>query len=231
MASYLGVAVPEHCQQMLEALMLQLHKQFCHASGAMVGAVDVQQQQRWAQVLSHMIKCLVSLSKAFDSSSLQAAGCLPLFLHNLEEFCPLLSIHVCATMLRGAVRTYIHRVLRLLPADSCTIIVPLIPALLDAQHTDDKYKDLLCTVEIFIQVAMQFKAGCGALIDVALVPVLQVRRREKERKEGRKEKKKKERKKKPPENEEGTKGQPKPKMIKRFGSFFFIDTKKLGFIF
>ncbi|KAG8578020.1 hypothetical protein GDO81_010357 [Engystomops pustulosus] len=117
---------------------------------------DEERQAILADCLNHAVGFASRTSKAFSNKqTVKQCGCSGVYLDCLQSFLPALSCPVQKEILRGGVRTFLHRMIICLEEE----VLPFIPTASEHMLKDCEAKDLQEFIPLINQITAKFKVN------------------------------------------------------------------------
>lgn len=150
-------------------LLLPLTQAFPGLLAKLLHEPDQERQAAIADCLSHAVGFVSRTSKAFSSKqTVRQCGCADVYLQCLRLFLPALGCPVQREALRGAVRTYLHRMVVCLEEE----VLPFLPEALQASLRDCEPRDIQELIPLLNQVIGKFKAQIVPFLQQVFVPLV-----------------------------------------------------------
>ncbi|KAJ8411343.1 hypothetical protein AAFF_G00173490 [Aldrovandia affinis] len=139
---------------LMRSLLGPLMERFELLLGKLLQEQDEERQVALADCLHHAVGFASRTSKAFSNKqTVKQSGCSEVYLECLHTFMPALSCPVQKEALRGAVRTFLHRMIICLEEE----VLPFIPAASERMLKDCEAKDLQEFIPLINQISTKFK--------------------------------------------------------------------------
>ncbi|XP_073411540.1 exportin-T [Dendrobates tinctorius] len=130
---------------------------------------DEERQTVLADCLNHAVGFASRTSKAFSNKqTVKQCGCSGVYLDCLQSFLPALSCPVQKEILRGGVRTFLHRMIICLEEE----VLPFIPTASEHMLKDCEAKDLQEFIPLINQITAKFKAQVSPFLQQVFMPLL-----------------------------------------------------------
>ncbi|KAG8578017.1 hypothetical protein GDO81_010357 [Engystomops pustulosus] len=130
---------------------------------------DEERQAILADCLNHAVGFASRTSKAFSNKqTVKQCGCSGVYLDCLQSFLPALSCPVQKEILRGGVRTFLHRMIICLEEE----VLPFIPTASEHMLKDCEAKDLQEFIPLINQITAKFKAQVSPFLQQVFMPLL-----------------------------------------------------------
>lgn len=130
---------------------------------------DEERQTVLADCLNHAVGFASRTSKAFSNKqTVKQCGCSGVYLDCLQSFLPALSCPVQKDVLRGGVRTFLHRMIICLEEE----VLPFIPMASEHMLKDCEAKDLQEFIPLINQITAKFKAQVSPFLQQVFMPLL-----------------------------------------------------------
>ncbi|XP_040265104.1 exportin-T [Bufo bufo] len=130
---------------------------------------DEERQTVLADCLNHAVGFASRTSKAFSNKqTVKQCGCSEVYLDCLQSFLPALSCPVQKEVLRGGVRTFLHRMIICLEEE----VLPFIPTASEHMLKDCEAKDLQEFIPLINQITAKFKAQVSPFLQQVFMPLL-----------------------------------------------------------
>ncbi|XP_069620796.1 exportin-T [Ranitomeya imitator] len=130
---------------------------------------DEERQTVLADCLNHAVGFASRTSKAFSNKqTVKQCGCSGVYLDCLQSFLPALSCPVQKEILRGGVRTFLHRMIICLEEE----VLPFIPMASEHMLKDCEAKDLQEFIPLINQITAKFKAQVSPFLQQVFMPLL-----------------------------------------------------------
>ncbi|XP_056430252.1 exportin-T isoform X1 [Hyla sarda] len=130
---------------------------------------DEERQTVLADCLNHAVGFASRTSKAFSNKqTVKQCGCSGVYLDCLQSFLPALSCPVQKELLRGGVRTFLHRMIICLEEE----VLPFIPTASEHMLKDCEAKDLQEFIPLINQITAKFKAQVSPFLQQVFMPLL-----------------------------------------------------------
>ncbi|XP_075712993.1 exportin-T isoform X1 [Rhinoderma darwinii] len=130
---------------------------------------DEERQTVLADCLNHAVGFASRTSKAFSNKqTVKQCGCSGVYLDCLQSFLPALSCPVQKEVLRGGVRTFLHRMIICLEEE----VLPFIPTASEHMLKDCEAKDLQEFIPLINQITAKFKAQVSPFLQQVFMPLL-----------------------------------------------------------
>ncbi|XP_073507806.1 exportin-T [Phyllobates terribilis] len=130
---------------------------------------DEERQTVLADYLNHAVGFASRTSKAFSNKqTVKQCGCSGVYLDCLQSFLPALSCPVQKEILRGGVRTFLHRMIICLEEE----VLPFIPMASEHMLKDCEAKDLQEFIPLINQITAKFKAQVSPFLQQVFMPLL-----------------------------------------------------------
>ncbi|XP_053572815.1 exportin-T isoform X2 [Bombina bombina] len=130
---------------------------------------DEERQTVLADCLNHAVGFASRTSKAFSNKqTVKQCGCSAVYLDCLQTFLPALSCPVQKEVLRGGVRTFLHRMIICLEEE----VLPYIPSASEHMLKDCEAKDLQEFIPLINQITAKFKAQVSPFLQQVFMPLL-----------------------------------------------------------
>lgn len=130
---------------------------------------DEERQTVLADCLNHAVGFASRTSKAFSNKqTVKQCGCSGVYLDCLQSFLPALSCPVQKEILRGGVRTFLHRMIICLEEE----VLPFIPTASEHMLKDCEAKDLQEFIPLINQITAKFKGQVSPFLQQVFMPLL-----------------------------------------------------------
>ncbi|KAM4747078.1 exportin-T [Rhinophrynus dorsalis] len=130
---------------------------------------DEERQTVLADCLNHAVGFASRTSKAFSNKqTVKQCGCSGVYMDCLQTFLPALSCPVQKEVLRGGVRTFLHRMIICLEEE----VLPFIPNASEHMLKDCEAKDLQEFIPLINQITAKFKAQVSPFLQQVFMPLL-----------------------------------------------------------
>ncbi|OCT87510.1 exportin-T isoform X2 [Xenopus laevis] len=130
---------------------------------------DEERQSVLADCLNHAVGFASRTSKAFSNKqTVKQCGCSEVYLDCLRTFLPALSCPVQKEILRGGVRTFLHRMIICLEEE----VLPFIPTASEHMLKDCEAKDLHEFIPLINQITAKFKTQVSPFLQQVFMPLL-----------------------------------------------------------
>ncbi|XP_006633701.1 exportin-T [Lepisosteus oculatus] len=129
-----------------------------------------ERQAALADCLNHAVGFASRTSKAFSNKqTVKQCGCSEVYRECLQTFVPVLSCPVQKEVLRGGVRTFLHRMIICLEEE----VLPFIPTASEHMLKDCEAKDLQEFIPLINQITAKFKAQVSPFLQQVFMPLVQ----------------------------------------------------------
>ncbi|MBN3313578.1 XPOT protein, partial [Atractosteus spatula] len=129
-----------------------------------------ERQAALADCLNHAVGFASRTSKAFSNKqTVKQCGCSEVYRECLQTFVPALSCPVQKEVLRGGVRTFLHRMIICLEEE----VLPFIPTASEHMLKDCEAKDLQEFIPLINQITAKFKAQVSPFLQQVFMPLVQ----------------------------------------------------------
>ncbi|XP_063783637.1 exportin-T isoform X2 [Pseudophryne corroboree] len=154
---------------LMQNLLNPLMEKFKLLLEKLVVEQDEERQTVLADCLNHAVGFASRTSKAFSNKqTVKQCGCSEVYLDCLQSFLPALSCPVQKEILRGGVRTFLHRMIICLEEE----VLPFIPTASEHMLKDCEAKDLQEFIPLINQITAKFKAQVSPFLQQVFMPLL-----------------------------------------------------------
>nr|DBA31080.1 TPA: hypothetical protein GDO54_006990 [Pyxicephalus adspersus] len=154
---------------LMRNLLNPLMQKFKILLGKLMVAQDEERQTVLADCLNHAVGFASRTSKAFSNKqTVKQCGCSGVYLDCLQSFLPALSCPVQKEILRGGVRTFLHRMIICLEEE----VLPFIPTASEHMLKDCEAKDLQEFIPLINQITAKFKSQVSPFLQQVFMPLL-----------------------------------------------------------
>ncbi|XP_069830556.1 exportin-T isoform X2 [Dendropsophus ebraccatus] len=154
---------------LMRNLLNPLMEKFKILLGKLIVEQDEERQTVLADCLNHAVGFASRTSKAFSNKqTVKQCGCSGVYLDCLQSFLPALSCPVQKEILRGGVRTFLHRMIICLEEE----VLPYIPTASEHMLKDCEAKDLQEFIPLINQITAKFKAQVSPFLQQVFMPLL-----------------------------------------------------------
>ncbi|MEE6480433.1 hypothetical protein FKM82_012568 [Ascaphus truei] len=130
---------------------------------------DEERQAVLSDCLNYAVGFASRTSKAFSNKqTVKHCGCSEVYLDCLQTFLPALNCPVQKEVLRGGVRTFLHRMIICLEDE----VLPFIPTASEHMLKDCEAKDLQEFIPLINQITAKFKAQVSPFLQQVFMPLL-----------------------------------------------------------
>ncbi|XP_077326216.1 exportin-T [Lithobates pipiens] len=150
-------------------LLNRLMEKFKILLGKLMVEQDEARQTVLADCLNHAVGFASRTSKAFSNKqTVKQCGCSGVYLDCLQSFLPALSCPVQKEILRGGVRTFLHRMIICLEEE----VLPFIPTASEHMLKDCEAKDLQEFIPLINQITAKFKTQVSPFLQQVFMPLV-----------------------------------------------------------
>ncbi|XP_040200029.1 exportin-T [Rana temporaria] len=154
---------------LMRNLLNLLMEKFKILLGKLMVEQDEERQTVLADCLNHAVGFASRTSKAFSNKqTVKQCGCSGVYLDCLQSFLPALSCPVQKEILRGGVRTFLHRMIICLEEE----VLPFIPTASEHMLKDCEAKDLQEFIPLINQITAKFKTQVSPFLQQVFMPLL-----------------------------------------------------------
>ncbi|KAM9704893.1 exportin-T isoform 2-T2 [Menidia menidia] len=151
-----GDSPPERKQALMRSLLAPLLDAFRLLLAKLLQEAEPERQAALADCLSHAVGFASRTSKAFSNKqTVRQSGCSEVYRDCLQAFLPALSVPVQRGVLRGAVRSFLHRMIICLEEE----VLPFVPAASEHMLKDCEARDLQEFIPLISQITAKFKVS------------------------------------------------------------------------
>ena len=132
---------------------------------------DIRTQQKYADLLAHIMHCYIALSKSITSPlHLEATLCFPFFAEALELFTSALSLSVGGSVIRDGLRTYVHRMMVIMGS----ALIPELPRVFAILIGDRcEVTDLSDSIQLIDHLIDRFKSVIKPVVEEGFFLIVQ----------------------------------------------------------
>ncbi|XP_062374318.1 exportin-T isoform X1 [Sardina pilchardus] len=164
-----GESPAERKQALMRSLLAPLMDGFRLLLAKLPQEADEERQLVLADCLSHAVGFASRTSKAFSNKqTVKQCGCSEVYRDCLQCFLPALSCPVQRGALRGAVRSFLHRMIICLEEE----VLPFIPAASEHMLKDCEPKDLQEFIPLISQITAKFKGQVSPFLQQVFMPLV-----------------------------------------------------------
>ncbi|CAH2277782.1 exportin-T isoform X1 [Pelobates cultripes] len=154
---------------LMRNLLTPLMQKFKILLGKLMMEQDEERQSVLADCLNHAVGFTSRTSKAFSNKqTVKQCGCSGVYLDCLRTFLPALNCPVQKELIRGGVRTFLHRMIICLEEE----VLPFIPTASEHMLKDCEAKDLQEFIPLINQITAKFKAQVSPFLQQVFMPLL-----------------------------------------------------------
>lgn len=155
---------------LMRKLLNPLLEKFKIVLGKLMTEKNEERQVVLADCLNHAVGFASRTSKAFSNKqTVKHCGCSEVYLDCLQTFLPVLSCPLQKEVLRGGVRTFLHRMIICLEEE----VLPFIPTASEHMLKDCEAKDLQEFIPLINQITAKFKTQVSPFLQQVFMPLLQ----------------------------------------------------------
>uniref|UniRef100_A0A803TJA3 Exportin-T n=1 Tax=Anolis carolinensis TaxID=28377 RepID=A0A803TJA3_ANOCA len=159
----------ERKQALMRNLLTPLMEKFKVLLEKLMMASDEDRQAALADCLNRAVGFASRTSKAFSNKqTVKQCGCSEVYLDCLQTFLPALSCPLQKEVLRGGVRTFLHRMIICLEEE----VLPFIPSASEHMLKDCEAKDLQEFIPLINQITAKFKTQVSPFLQQVFMPLL-----------------------------------------------------------
>ncbi|XP_068442409.1 exportin-T [Clinocottus analis] len=161
---------PAHRKQaLMRSLLLPLTDAFRLLLAELQAEPQDERQAALADCLSHAVGFASRTSKAFSNKqTVKQCGCVEVYTDCLHSFLPALSCAVQRGLLRGAVRSFLHRMVICMEEE----VLPFIPAAAEHMLKDCEARDLQEFIPLISQITAKFKQQVSPFLQQVFMPLV-----------------------------------------------------------
>ncbi|KAM4678621.1 exportin-T [Discoglossus pictus] len=159
----------ERKQILMRNLLSPLMEKFKILLAKLMVEQDEERQTVLADCLNHAVGFASRTSKAFSNKqTVKQCACSGVYLDCLQTFLPALSCPVQKEVLRGGVRTFLHRMIICLEEE----VLPFIPSASEHMLKDCEPRDLQEFIPLINQITAKFKTQVSPFLQQVFMPLL-----------------------------------------------------------
>nr|XP_057923404.1 exportin-T [Doryrhamphus excisus] len=164
-----GESPVERKQALMRGLLAPLMDAFRLLLAKLPLETDEETQAAVADCLSHAVGFASRTSKAFSNKqTVKQCGCTEVYRDCLHTFLPALGCPVQRGVLRGCVRSFLHRMIICLEEE----VLPFIPAASEHMLKDCEAKDLQEFIPLISQITAKFKRQVSPFLQQVFMPLV-----------------------------------------------------------